>query len=255
MKVNTAAQRGRDPVLLLVHGAWNGSWSWATLPQTLGMAGVKIHAVDLPGRGRGPAATPKTATAHDLTAHARYLRSVAEAIDAPLAVLAHSYGGAVATEALVGLPRLATVIYLAAFMLETGQSCRDANEATPHGGPGLSPELDGDYLVVPAAAARYMFYGGCTEEQAVAATARLTPEHLHTVSSPVTAAAWRDVPTTYLVTRNDKAISAQVQRAMAGQATWQAELDSGHSPMLSHPAQLAEQVLTALERVDLRVAR
>ncbi|HET6190276.1 MAG TPA: alpha/beta hydrolase [Trebonia sp.] len=243
------AQRGHDPVLLLVHGAWHGSWSWATLPRLLGAAGTRVLAVDLPGRDRGPTG------GHDLAAHADYLRSVAEDIDGPVAVLAHSYGGAVATQALAGLPRLVTLIYLAAFMLEPGQSCRDANAVTPAGGPGLGPDLDGDYLVVPPAAARYLFYGGCTEQQAAAATARLTPEHLGTVTRPVAVAAWREVPTTYLVTRADKAISAQAQRAMAGKATWQAELDSGHSPMLTHPAQLTQQVLAALARVDRHAAR
>jgi pimeloyl-ACP methyl ester carboxylesterase len=243
------AQPGPEPVLLLVHGAWHGSWSWATLPRLLGASGVRTLAVDLPGRGRGPDG------GHDLAAHASYLRSVAAGIDGPLAVLTHSYGGAVATEALAGLPRLSTLIYLAAFMLEPGQSCRDANVGTPDGGPGLSPELDGDYLVIPPTAARYMFYGDCPAEQADAAAARLTPEHLGTVSSPVKAAAWRDVPTTYLVTRADNAISAQVQRAMAAKATWRAELDSGHSPMMSDPAALAEQVLAALDRAGSRAAR
>jgi pimeloyl-ACP methyl ester carboxylesterase len=236
-------QAGRGPTLLMVHGAWHGSWSWAGMPRLLREAGVRVQAIDLPGRGRGPAG------GHDLAAHSRYLRSVAEGIDGPVAVLAHSYGGAVATEALAGYPPLVTLIYLAAFMLEPGQSCRDANEATPGAGPGLSPELDGDYLVVPPAAARSMFYGDCTQEQAAAAAAQLTPEHLGTVSSPVTTAAWHDVPTTYLVTRSDKAISAPVQRAMAGKATWSAELDSAHSPMLSRPAELGEQVLAALHRV------
>jgi pimeloyl-ACP methyl ester carboxylesterase len=242
-------QPGRDPVLLLVHGAWHGSWSWATLPQRLGAAGVQVRAVDLPGRGRGPAGP------HDLAGHARYLRAVAEEIDGRVAVLAHSYGGAVATEALAGLPRLATLIYLAAFLLEPGESCKDANAATPDLGPGLSPELDGDYLVVSPAAARAMFYGDCTQEQAAAAAARLTPEHLGTVTSPVTAAAWRDVPATYLVTRDDKSISAEAQRAMADKAAWRAELDSGHSPMLTRPAELTEQVLAALDRAGASAPR
>ena len=242
-------QRGPGPVLLLVHGAWHGSWSWATLPRLLETSGVRTLVVDLPGRGRGPDG------GHDLTAHAGFLRSVATGIDGPLAVLAHSYGGAVATQALAGLPQLSTLIYLAAFMLEPGQSCRDTNVGTPDGGPGLSPELDGDYLLVPPAAARYMFYDDCAPEEADAAVARLTPEHLGTVSSPVKAAAWRDVPTTYLVTQADNAISAQAQRAMAANATWQAELDSGHSPMLSQPAALAQQVLAALDRAESRAAR
>ena len=105
------AQHGHDPVLLLVHGAWHGSWSWATVPRLLGAAGIRVLTVDLPGRGRG------TAGGHDLAAHAGYLRSVAEDIDGPVAVLTHSYGGAVATQALAGLPRLVTLIYLAAFLL------------------------------------------------------------------------------------------------------------------------------------------
>ncbi|HVT70769.1 MAG TPA: alpha/beta fold hydrolase [Trebonia sp.] len=240
------AQPGPDPVLLLLHGAWHGSWSWAPLPDLLRASGVRTLTVDLPGRGRGPAG------GHDLAAHASYLRAFASRVDGPLSVLAHSYGGAVATEALAGLPRLSTVIYLAAFLLEPGESCRDANAGTPDAGPGLSPELHGDYLVVPPPAARFLFYGDCQPEQAEAAVARLTPEHLGTVTSPVTTAAWRDVPTTYLVTQADNAVAPRVQRDMAARATWSAELDSGHSPMLSRPAALAGQVLAALDRAGAR---
>lgn len=226
--------------LMLVHGAWHGGWSWGGMPQILNERGIETVVVDLPGVGR-------SSGGHDLAGHVEYVRRQAEAVDGPLAVCAHSYGGAVVSEAFEQVDALSTMIFVAAFMLEPGQTSADANRLTTTG-PEHMPVRDGDYTRVTPAAARYLYYGDASPAQAEAATQRMTPEHIGTTKSAVQAAAWRRVPSTYIVTERDAAVSPAAQRLMADNATWQESLDSDHSPMLSHPRQLADLIVRAYER-------
>lgn len=230
------------PTLVLVHGAWHGAWAWDLLVPLLEAAGIPTRAVQLPGVGRGPGD-------HDLRGHADFLRAELAALPGPLALCGHSYGGTVLTEAADGAADVRTLIYLTAFMLEPGESSADANSSAPAPpDPALAPHTEGDYLHVSPAAAHWMFYGGCPPEEAKRAAARLTPEHVGTVNAPVTRAAWRSIPSTYIVCRRDRALPGPAQRAMARRATWRAELDTAHSPMLSHPAKLAALLAEAARR-------
>lgn len=234
---------------MLVHGAWHGAWAWDPIVPLLTAAGLAAHAVHLPGPGRAPGR-------HDLRGHADFLRAHLAAIDGPVVLCGHSYGGAVITEAAGDAPGVTRLIYLAAFQLEAGESCADANTPAPvPPDPALAAVPRGDYLYVSEAAARHMFYGDCTEEQARAAAARITPEHVGTVTAPATRAAWRTIPSTYVVCRRDQAISADAQRAMARRADRSVEIDTDHSPMLSHPAELAALLRAELAAVPEDVVR
>ncbi|GLZ09201.1 hypothetical protein Acsp03_66670 [Actinomadura sp. NBRC 104412] len=232
------------PTLVLVHGAWHGAWAWDPVVPPLNAAGVRTHAVRLPGVNRAPGR-------HDLRGHVEFLRAELARLPGPLALCAHSYGGAVTTEAADGNAAVTTLIYLSAFLLEMGESCVDANQPAPvPPDPSLAPVAEGDYLHVPEAAAHHMFYGDCPAEEAKAAAARLTPEHVGTVGAPVTRAAWHAIPSTYIVCARDQALTPEAQRRMARRATWRAEMDTAHSPMLSRPHKLATLLAEAARRTE-----
>ncbi|MFF0580128.1 alpha/beta fold hydrolase [Streptosporangium saharense] len=234
------------PTLVLVHGAWHGARSWDPLLPFLEEAGLRTLAVQLPGVGRAPGR-------HDLAGHSAFLRAELESLTGPLVVCGHSYGGAVVTQAVSGLAsgldsgpgdglggRVRRLVYVAAFMLEVGESCVDAAVPAPvPPEPHLTSVAEGDYLTVSEEAATHMFYGDCDPALARAAVASLTPEHLMTVGSPVTGAAWHTIPSTYVVCENDQALSPVAQARMAERATRTLSLDSSHSPMLSRPRELA----------------
>ncbi|MEV8630301.1 alpha/beta fold hydrolase [Streptosporangium sp. NPDC051023] len=238
----TAADSGAKPTLVLVHGAWHGGWAWDSLIPFLTEAGVRALAVQLPGVGRGPGR-------HDLTGHVDFLRAELEAVTGPVVLCGHSYGGAVTTEAASGLDNVERLVYVAAFMLEVGESCADVIALTPAPAPPephLTSVLEGDYLRVSEAAAAYMFYGDCDPAQAHAAAAALTPEHVGTVGSPVARAAWHEIPSTYVVCENDNALPPAAQARMARRATRTLTMDSSHSPMLSRPKELAALLAQAV---------
>jgi len=105
-------------------------------------------------------------------------------------------------------------------------------------------------MAVGGATAAHALYTDCTEDQVKSSIARLTPEHVATFLTPMTVAAWRERPTTYLVTERDLAPSPTAQRSMSAQATWTVEIDSGHSPMYSHPDELARLLNAAIDRAN-----
>lgn len=226
---------GRGPHLVLVHGAWHGSWVWDPVVARLRDKGVPVDAVDLPGVGRAPGPD-------ELEGHIDHLRRYLSSLGEPVVLCAHSYGGAVATAAATA--NVVELVYLSAFQLEPGESCADQN--TPrHRLPrdDMAPVLLGDHLHMPPEGARYQFYEDCSRADADAAIARLTPEHRDTVTAPIPRAAWHETPSTYVVCRHDRAVVATAQRRMGMRATRTVEIEAGHSPMLSGPDEVTDVLL------------
>ncbi|MHB8467660.1 MAG: alpha/beta fold hydrolase, partial [Acidimicrobiales bacterium] len=96
---------------VLVHGAWHGAWCWERVAAALANVGVPTLAVDLPGHGADPG--PLT----DLHGDAERVRQVLDAVDGPVVLVGHSYGGVVITEA--GDHRgVSHLVYLCALALD-----------------------------------------------------------------------------------------------------------------------------------------
>ena len=81
------------PTLVLVHGAWHGSWCWELLVEELAGDDLRVRAVDLPSAG--PALG-------DLDDDIATVRAAIDAADGPVVVVAHSYGGVPASGAVAG---------------------------------------------------------------------------------------------------------------------------------------------------------
>jgi pimeloyl-ACP methyl ester carboxylesterase len=83
------------------------------------------------------------------------------------------------------------------------------------------------------------FLQDCSPEIAVEAGAHLARQSLSVLQQPVTASAWRQIPSTYLVCTRDRGTPVAAQREFARRATHVVELDAGHHPFLSQPAAVA----------------
>ncbi len=77
--------------LLLVHGAWHGSWCWDLLVPELVARGWTPSAVDLPSASGSPGAGVRE--------DAEVVREAIAALSGPVTVLAHSYAGVPVGEA------------------------------------------------------------------------------------------------------------------------------------------------------------
>ncbi|MER6435848.1 alpha/beta hydrolase [Streptomyces sp. NPDC001185] len=80
-------------------------------------------------------------------------------------------------------------------------------------------------------------YGDVEPHLAQESVARLGRQSLASVAQPLTQAAWRTVPSTYILCEEDMAIPLPLQEAMAARAGRTVRLRSGHSPFLSQPAE------------------
>jgi pimeloyl-ACP methyl ester carboxylesterase len=221
--------RAFPATVVLVHGAWHGSWCWDDVVAGLRARGIVAVAVDLPSRsGQGSVAVD-----------AAFVRAVIEGIDGRVVVCGHSYGGCVITGAAAGLSSVTHLVYLAALMIDAGESAmQSVGVDIAPGSTDLEHALvvgdDGAIRIDPDVAVA-AFYADASAEQAAAAIVQLTPQPAGTLGETVTAAAWHDIPSTYVVCTDDRAIPPVVQRALATRATNVVEWPTSHSPFLSRP--------------------
>jgi pimeloyl-ACP methyl ester carboxylesterase len=215
------------PTLVLVHGAWHGPWAWTRLQRLL--ADVDTHAVDLPSSGSDPTRLGS------LDDDAELLNRAVNAIDGPVVVCAHSYGGVVATHALTDARNVERLVYLAALPLDEGESIRRiAGQQVPE---WWDLHRQTGYVDV---AAPEIFYTDCTRTQARDATARLVHQSWRSFTDPVATPAWRTIPSTYVICTRDQALHPVAQGVLSARCTDVRLLPASHSPFLSQPDALAD---------------
>lgn len=130
---------------VVVHGAWAGAWEWDGVAERLRAAGHRVHVPTLSGLGERShlAELPITLTTHiDDIVNEMVWHDFSEVV-----LVAHSYGGFVATGvAERAAERIASVVYLDAFIPEDCQSFGDIMGEMPAGPTVPAPEVgDSDY--------------------------------------------------------------------------------------------------------------
>jgi pimeloyl-ACP methyl ester carboxylesterase len=225
------------PALLIVPGAWHKPDHFDLLVEEL--PDVDVHVVTLTSTGDDPA------TLRDMHADADVIAHAAAAVDRPLVVLAHSYGGVPTTQALSKATNVRHIVYLTAFQLDAGEALLTPNGgrlmpwARLHQGDGV-----GDY--VEATNPATVFYNDLDSTTAERATSRLGYQSLASMRQQLTETAWKTIPSTYVVCDADNAIPVAAQEMMARRAGDVHRLNASHSPFLSQPAAVADLVRRAL---------
>ena len=198
--------------------------------EALAAEGWTARTVGLPSAG--PQRTPVAGMYDDADAIAARLREAEE----PVIVVGHSYGGLPVTQAAVGHPAVAHLVYLAAYLPTEGESLLSIHD---QGSTALQDEdLRGTAPVIfddP----RTSLFGDLPDDRAEDAVSRLVEQSRRSFQQPVTRAAWRTVPSTYLLCARDGALPPLMQERMSARATHVGRLDTGHSPFLSAPGELA----------------
>lgn len=222
-----------------VHGSGAGGWYWDDVAPLIEKRGYDIVVVDqLPSVGTDPQALG------DLHTDAAHVRSVVEAVDGPVCLVGHSYGGAVITE-LADHPAVRHSIYVAGYWPERGQSVADmlgddlpAYVAVHDDGTfGFTDDLD---------AVRQALFADIDEDRAAAIHRRLLPQSLSALATPSTAPE-RTHPTTFVITERDQLFPPAAQEAMAQRADHVVRLPTSHTPMFSAPEELASIIITTLD--------
>jgi pimeloyl-ACP methyl ester carboxylesterase len=228
--------------VVFVHGACvkDGAWWWHPTAELLAEQGVASVAPALPSCGE-TGVTPD-AEGPGLAEDVAAVRAVLSAGDEPTVVVAHSYGGIVTAEAAAGVDSVSHLLLVSSYLPEVGQSLSSFGGDEP--APFLEIDPEGGTFTVRSDALAETFLQGCGAEIQQDALDKTARQSLAVIGAPVQAAAWQQVPSTYLVCADDRGTPAELQREFAARAGNVVELDSGHHPFLSQPAAVRDLVLS-----------
>lgn len=232
---------------VLVHGSWHGAWCWYKIIPRLRAAGHTATAVDLPGHGRRWDIA-KTVTLQD------YVDAVLQVLDGhqePVILVGHSRGGIVISQTAEERPeKIKALVYLAAFLIPDGEAMLPI--ALSDRGSlivgNLTLNEDDGWHMLKAEAVREALYEDCSEQDAALASLLLTPEPNAPVATPLhlTQERFGKVPRVYIETRKDKGVTPALQGRMYKRLACEKviHMDTGHSPFLSAPEQLARHLIS-----------
>ena len=224
----TVAQDAQVKNIVLVHGAWADGSGWKSVYDILTKAGYNVTVVQ----------EPETSFAEDVAATRRAIARQ----DGPCILVAHSYGGAVITEAGTD-PKVSGLVYIAAHMPDTGES-----EAA--GGKRFPSELskstamkltdDGFTYLDPAQFHQY-FAADLPAAQAAFMARSQVLNKAENFKAVITAAAWRVKPSWMLVAGSDRTINPDLERWYAKRANSRVVEVAGasHCVYISRPKEVA----------------
>lgn len=233
----------RKPTVVLVHGAFAESASWAGVVERLRARSVDVVAIANPLRS--------------LPGDAAYLRDVIAGISGPVVLVGHSYGGMVITEAAAGNDQVTGLVYVCAFAPEQGESAFGLSTRFP--GSTLGQALTaypvttgGNEFAIRPDAFHHQFAADLPPAQAavMSATQRPVTEIALTAGLQTAAPAWTSIPSWFVFSDEDRCIPVALHRFMADRA---GAKDVGEVPGASHALSVSQpDAVTAsiLEAVD-----
>src|SRR5215469_6436875 len=231
---------------VLVHGSWQGAWSWDGVRDRLRGHGHRVLTPTLPGRG--PFDEDRSWIGHDDN-----VAAVLAAIDADGAgsvVLAgHSLGGVTISQVADQRPeRIAQLVYCDAFALEDGESAGDALPEPMRAAIGELAAARADRsIAMPWELWRANFIQTASEQLARGSFQRLVPDPYRPVFEPVRLQrpVHRELPASFLAFTHDQAVPPgpafwhpKMSCRLNGAAV--TEIDGDHETLLTAPQLLAD---------------
>ncbi|KUM61438.1 hypothetical protein ACN42_g5680 [Penicillium freii] len=242
------------PNVVLVPGAWTAPKAYHKLIDALEAKTFKVHCPALPtNNGQQP---PNSTVDEDIQAVRDTVQPLVDA-GQEVIMLMHSYGGIAGTNGIRDLTRkdrqarnlpggVVSLIYAAAFMLSEGQTIRTVVQAVKLPGRSSLVKFSSDNTTWFPIDPVWLLYNGLTPEDQEEQVKLLKWGNAEILTKHTTYAAWKDVPTLYIRSLEDRWLPPAFQdfclqnAADAGAPVRIAALDSGHSPYVNFAAELAQ---------------
>lgn len=213
--------------VVLVHGAFADGSGWQPVAEILEKDGYTVSIVQ----------EPETSFAQDVTATTRVL----DGLQGRAVLVGHSYGGAIITQA-GNDPHVASLVYVAAFVPDEGDTILSQIEKAPPAATSIAPTPDG-YLLVDPARFPADFAADLPGAQAHFMAISQVPWNKAILTTPITAPAWKSKPAYGIVARQDRMINPDLERQMyrhAGASV--TEIKGSHAVFISQPRAVAEVI-------------
>jgi pimeloyl-ACP methyl ester carboxylesterase len=171
------------------------------------------------------------------------------AIDAqpgPVVLVGHSWGGSVITQAGTH-PKVKSLVYVAAFAPSAGETSLDGvrSFAPAPGLANVQPDASG-FLALPKENVEKYFAQDVSAEEKNLIFTTQGAVRVANFEQKLTAAAWEQKPSYYIVAEQDLMINPEAQRSLAKKIDSKVtSLAAGHVPMLSKPTEVADVIVTA----------
>ena len=224
--------------IVLVHGAWADGSGWKGVCDILVKDGYSVSIVQ----------EPETSFTEDVAATRRVLAQQ----DGQCILVAHSYGGAVITEA--GTDRsVAGLVYVAAHMPDAGENEADDGKRFPSDlseSAAIKKTADGFTYLDPAQFHEY-FAADLSAGQAAFMARSQVLNKADNFKAVITVPAWRSKPSWMLVAGRDRTINPDLERWYATRAnSHKVEVDgASHAVYVSHPKEVAALIEEAAKAV------
>lgn len=219
--------------VVLVHGGFVDGSGWEEVYRVLKKNGCRVSVVQ----------NPTTSLDADVAA----TKQVIAAQKGPVVLVGHSYGGVVITEA-GNDPKVAALVYIAAFAPDKGESVSTLIKNPPPGAPvpPILPAQNGFLFLDPAKFAD-SFAADIPRDHAEFLANSQVPWGMDALNGAVTAPAWKTKPSWYLVSTEDRMIPPAAQRTMAKRAgAAVTEVAGSHAIYMSKPTDVAVVIQKAV---------
>ena len=220
--------------VVLVHGGFVDGSGWQGVHKALKKSGYAVTIVQ----------NPTFSLADDVAVTKRALATQ----NGPVILVGHSYGGVVITEA-GNDPKVAGLVYIAAFAPDKGESVSALIKDPPPGAPvpPILPPQDG-YLFLDKAKFASSFAADVSPDLAEFMADSQVPWGVEALSGAISQPAWKTKPSWYLVSTDDKMIPPDAQRAMSKRAgSTVVEVKGSHSVYVSQPQAVASLIESAAQ--------
>ena len=236
---NLQAQTSRVKNIVLVHGAWADGSGWRGVYDNLVRDGFNVSIVQ----------EPETSFQDDVTAVKRILALQ----DGPSILVAHSYGGAVITEAGTD-PLVVGLVYVAAHMPDAGENEADDGKRFPSDlskSGAIKKTVDGFTYLDPTQFHEYFAADLSVEKAAFMARSQVL-NAADNFKAVITTPAWREKPSWMVVAGADRTINPDLERWYAKRAHSHTVEVSGasHSVYVSHPKEVADLIEGAARAIS-----
>jgi pimeloyl-ACP methyl ester carboxylesterase len=232
-------QEHRVRNIVLVHGAWADGSGWKGVYAILVEDAYNVSIVQ----------EPETSFADDLAATKRVLALQ----DGPSILVAHSYGGAVITEAGMD-PSVVGLVYIAAHMPDSGEKESEDGKRFPSdlAKSGAIKKTPDGFTYIDPAQFHELFAADLPADQAAFMARSQVLNFADNFSATITTAAWRTKPSWMLVAGSDRTISPDLERWYAERAKSHTVEVAGasHSVYVSHPKEVADVIESAARAVS-----